>query len=107
MTREEWYDSKKFHLLRLLNNLSFEIGTNAQYLYDLLRVIAAEYDISLQCIDAFSLYERQLRVVKLESEELRRMASKLYSLLNPEEFDLGENNGQSSGGEQKKEGEAS
>lgn len=87
MTRDEWYKSKKWLILRLSNQLSFEIGQRVQQLYDLLNILEAEFGPGLTATDRFNLVERQLRVLGLEATNLTRVMGNLESMLGPKSFD--------------------
>lgn len=86
MTRDEWYNSKKFKILRLLNHLTHDITHRAQEIRDVLEIILEEHP-DLIVFDKFTLVERQLRVLQLEGRNLVSVASDLSRKLEPHTFD--------------------
>jgi hypothetical protein len=83
VTREEWYSSKKFLLLRLINQMSNELKHKTQQLHDVVSLLNAEYETGLSVTDKFNLLVRQMKVVNLEIDELIGDANKLHDLLSP------------------------
>lgn len=85
MTREDWFRTPDFVILRLLNNLAAELNHKTQPFQDVLNLIAAiEPDIEVS--DRFSLVERQLKIVSLETSNLWAYVRKLEEFLGHPEF---------------------
>ena len=85
MNREEWHNSKRFKILRLLNNMSHEITQQVQRANDVLQLIQSEWDILAS--DRFNLVERQLRIIGLEARNLCNVESNLSRMLSPAKYD--------------------
>lgn len=85
MTREEWYASSKFKILRLLNHMTFDIPQICQEIRDVLEVI--DETNRLACFDKFWLVEHQLRIVRLEADKLVQRGSDLSEMLRPKKYD--------------------
>lgn len=86
MKREEWYTSTLFRLLRLINNIIAELTFKSQHLQDLL-ILLMEKREGIYLSDKFHLVERQMRIVKLETDKLSRYFSDLERTLSPHSFD--------------------
>lgn len=69
MTREEWYKSTEFLKTRRFHNRAFKIGELIDELYEELQILNDEFGPLLH--DKFSLYERQLQILRLEADRLR------------------------------------
>ncbi len=87
MTRDEWFNSKRQMLLRLLNNFSADILHKTQETYDILNILLIE-EPDLVVADKFTIVERQLRVMNSEAWRLQEVASKLMQFLTPDYTDL-------------------
>ncbi len=82
MTREDWYRTPDFIILRFLNNMAAGLGYKAQEMRDVLELIASiRPDITYS--DKFNVVERQLRVVKLEADRLWTECRRLADMLTP------------------------
>jgi len=84
-TREEWYRSTKFKLLRMLNNLSHEIVHKAQSIGDVMD-ICSEIMPDIIFFDKFTIFDRQLRVTRLEVDKLIAALTDLDRLVSPKKF---------------------
>lgn len=82
MKKDEWYKSTEFMKQRLINNIAAEISFKLQHLRDLLMIHLEEKGGFIG--DRWSLTERQLRVVELETKNLERQ---LCELLKYPKFD--------------------
>ena len=85
MTREEWYRTPDFIILRFLNNMVADVGHKTQEIRDILELMEAHRP-DLSVMDRFSVVERQLRVVSLEAKRLWDECRKLDELLSPRDF---------------------
>lgn len=85
VTRDEWYNSPEFIILRMLNNLAAETGSKASSVYDVLNLlVTARPDLYMG--DKFNLVERQLRIVSLEASKLWDRIRDLEHMLAPRDF---------------------
>lgn len=82
VTREEWYNSPEFIILRLFGHLSSETQMKTQEMFDVLSLIVAMCP-GLYCTDRFTVVERQLKIVSLEAKRLIDEVSKLSDFLQP------------------------
>lgn len=87
MKREEWYESRKFLLLRLVNNFVHDLSQTTQRLYDLTNLLNQEFDNGLTVCDKFTILERQLRLVQVESQRLIRAEAEFSHFVSPRRFD--------------------
>ncbi len=85
MTREEWYRTPDFIVLRFLNNMASDVGMKCQEIRDILELLLAHRP-DLSVMDRFSVVERQLRVTALEAKRLWDECRKLDELLSPRRF---------------------
>lgn len=81
VTRNEWYNSPEFIVLRMLNNL----GQKNSQVYDVLKLlVTARPDLYIG--DKFNLVERQVRIVGLEASKLWERIRDLEYMLAPHDF---------------------
>lgn len=85
MTREEYYQSKEFKILRLLNQLSFQPAETCQQLNDVLEVLADTFEKAQVC-DKFNIVAQQVRILHLEAKRLETVASQLAHFLEPKDI---------------------
>lgn len=81
MTRDEWYKSPLFMKLRLINNRVSDIKQTTQQVYDLLAMLDTEHGPLVG--DKFSLAERQLRIVDIETVRLIEYMNRMCDVLTP------------------------
>src|SRR4051812_12216157 len=80
--RDEYYKSKEFITLRLLNNMTHEISHLTQRMYDVLAIVADQHP-GMFCMDKVTIYERQLRLVNSEASRLTSYMTQLDSVFTP------------------------
>lgn len=82
MTRDEYYNSTEFKLVRLLQNYPANIQQDLQKMGDLIEIIA-ERHTDIATYDKFSLMTQQLRIALMDINTLFSHTSAFCSLLRP------------------------
>lgn len=82
MTKEEYYDSSEFKIMRLLGHFAHDMKQKTQETFDILEILLEKRQ-DLLCCDKFNLVERQLRIVDIETVRLIDRVSNLSHLLSP------------------------
>lgn len=85
MSREEWWKTAEFVILRLLNNMAADVGMKCQEIRNVLELLLTHRP-DLALMDRFSVVERQLRVTALEADRLWAECRKLDERLSPRDF---------------------
>lgn len=69
MTKDEWYDSNDFKLLRHFDHLTNDIVMQLQELSDIIDLVAA---LKPECIlhDKYTILQQQLRITSMEAKRL-------------------------------------
>lgn len=90
MKRDEWYESDKFKTLRLLNNLCADMGQLSQRIQDVMGVVDHQFELH-EIVGTLSdkrhLLDRQMRIVRLEADNLRNLSEEMTRKLTPTKFD--------------------
>ena len=85
MSREEWYRTPDFIILRFLNNMAAEVQHKTQEIHDILELMVT-FNPNLAVGDRFTVVERQLRVINLEAGRFWDECRKLDDILSPKKF---------------------
>ena len=62
MTRDEWYESNNFRLLRLLNHYAADFGQKLQEMWDIMELVAALRP-DCCCHDKTTILQKEMRMM--------------------------------------------
>ena len=85
--REEWYESDKFKALRLANNLCADVGQLVQRIDDALGMVDVQFELLGAVSDKRCIVDRQLRILRLEADNLWSAVRNLSNSLEPHKFE--------------------
>ena len=82
MTRDEWYESNNFKLLRLLNHYAADFGQKLQEMADIMELVAA---LRPDCVvhDKTIIFQQQMRIMGMDVKALWAAETNWEELFEP------------------------
>ena len=82
MTRDEWYESNNFRLLRLLNHYAADFGQKLQEMWDIMELVAALRP-DCCCHDKTTILQKEMRIMQNDAKDLWAAAREWEKLFAP------------------------